>query len=92
MPLLYKASASPGGTRSGRGSGIQTDVLRTLNKDHNWLRLGKGERLTVDSPLLVRKKKGKMVPDCSIHNENVQEIRSLFSLGQGDHPQPVAQD
>ena len=26
------------------------------------LRLGKGEKLSVDSPLLVREKKGKLVP------------------------------
>ena len=52
-----------------------------MDKDHKWFRLGKGERLTVDSPLLVRDKK-KMVPMTAAYMARIDTKYAPF-LGWG---------
>ena len=60
--MLHKTSATQGRARSNCGTRLQAHVLGPLDQGVVKLRLKVGEQITVDSPLLVRERQGKLVP------------------------------
>ena len=60
--MLHKASAAQGRARSDCGTRLQAYVLGPLDQGCSQVVTESGEQITVDSPLLVRERQGKLVP------------------------------